>query len=234
VARATLKRKVVTVMFEAIEKRIASALADKSVTSQILGDLMPELESVIAVADRAAEAARAKALDLVNSPDAEKAEEAMKTAEFRRDRLRTALPRLRERHEAVAAAEYAAHWESECDKVEAERNALARQFAEVYPNIVAQLVDLFDRMAVVDKEVGRVNGSAPNGIHRRLLGVELAARGLDRFTTTDKPSIQQNLQLPDFKQSAKMVWPRRTIPFAALMGMTAAERSQFNLEGQPL
>jgi hypothetical protein len=53
---------------------------------------------------------------------------------------------------------------------------LAREFAEVYPNFVDQLIDLFDRIKVVDKEVGRVNGSAPYGEHRRLLGVELTAR----------------------------------------------------------
>ena len=56
----------------------------------------------------------------------------MKTAEFLRGRLRTALPRLRKRHK-VAAAEYAADWNSDCEKAEADRDALAQEFAEVYP-----------------------------------------------------------------------------------------------------
>jgi hypothetical protein len=95
---------------------------------------------------------------------------------------------------------------------------------------VAQLIDLFERMKAVDKEVGRVNGSAPYGNHRRLLEVELTARGLDRFTTNYRPSIPENVRLPDFEESAKMVWPRRTIPLEVLMGMTADERRKLNLE----
>jgi hypothetical protein len=215
---------MVNVMFEAIEKRVAAALEDQSATSQVLGEFLPELESAVALAEKAAEGARAKALDLVDSPDAENAEDAMKTAEFRRDRLRTALPRLRERHEAVATAEYAAYWESECDKVEAERDALARELAELYPKVVGQLVDLFERMEAVDKEVGRVNGSAPRGEHRRLLEVELTARGLDRFTVNYRPSIPGNVRLPDFEESAKMVWPRPEVPLGALVAWSMGAR----------
>jgi hypothetical protein len=217
VAWAAFEREMVKVMFEALEKRIASTLSDESVTSQTLGDLIPELEAAVAVADRAAEDARARALDLVDSPDAEKAEDAMKTAEFRRDRLRTALPRLKERHAAVAAAEYAACWNSDCDSVEAQRNAVAREFVEVYRNVAAQLIDLFERMEAVDKEVSRVNRSAPDGEHRRLLEAELTARGLERFTVMENPSIPQKVQLPDPEESAKMAWPRPTVPFGVLV-----------------
>jgi hypothetical protein len=150
----------------------------------------------------------------------------MKTAEFRRDRLRTALPRLRERHNAVAAAEYAADWNSDCDKVEAERDKLARKFTEVYPKVVAQLVDLFDQMEALDKEIGRVNGSAPRGEHRRLLEVELTARGLDRFTVNYRPPIPENARLPDFEESAKTVWPRPQVPWGVLVacGMNVPRR----------
>jgi hypothetical protein len=73
---------------------------------------------------------------LVDWPDAEKAEDAMKTAEFRRDRLRVALPRLRERHSAVEAAEYASNWNEEYRRAEAQRDELAREFPEVYANVV--------------------------------------------------------------------------------------------------
>jgi hypothetical protein len=39
-------------------------------------------------------------------------------------------------------------------------------------------VDLFKRTQAMDAEVNRINGSAPSGHGRRLVRVELAARGL--------------------------------------------------------
>jgi hypothetical protein len=75
-------------------------------------------------------------------------------------------PRLQK----AQAAEYAARWESEYERIEAKRDEWARKYAE-YPKIVTQLVDLFGSAKAVDEE----NGSAPPGEHRRLLGVELTA-----------------------------------------------------------
>jgi hypothetical protein len=78
---------------------------------------------------------------------------------------------------------------------EAKRDELARQYAE-YPKLVARLVDLFESAKAVDEKVSRINGSAPPGEHRRLLGVELTARGLQSFSTADPP-IAKAVQLPD-------------------------------------
>jgi hypothetical protein len=58
----------------------------------------------------------------------------------------------------------------------------------------------------VDEEVSRVNGSAPPNEHRRLLGVELTARGLESFSTADPP-IAKAVQLPDWAHRARMVLP---------------------------
>jgi hypothetical protein len=65
---------------------------------------------------------------------------------------------------------------------------------------------LLIRAEEVDKEVSRINGSAPDGEHRRLLGVELTARDLERFTTAN-PSITQQLRLPAFDRGAELAWP---------------------------
>jgi hypothetical protein len=46
---------------------------------------------------------------------------------------------------------------------------------------VARLVDLFESAKAVDEKVSRINRSGPPGEHRRLLGVELTARGLESF-----------------------------------------------------
>jgi hypothetical protein len=42
----------VTVMFEAIEKRVATVLEDQSATSQAIGELLPELESAVVQAEK--------------------------------------------------------------------------------------------------------------------------------------------------------------------------------------
>ena len=86
-------------MSVALEKKIASALT-ADVKSADIAALIAETEVAIT---QAAEAERAKALDPIVSPDAAKAHAAMTDAAFMRERLRTALPRLRERYQEVAA-----------------------------------------------------------------------------------------------------------------------------------
>src|SRR6516165_10425520 len=107
-----------------LEKRIAAALSNDT-TSADLASLIAETEAAISEAEATAEAERAKGLDLLASPDAAKARTAMEDAAFTRDRLRTVLPRLRDRLREVQATEYAAAWEPEFKLVEAQRNELA-------------------------------------------------------------------------------------------------------------
>ena len=83
---------------------------------------------------------------------------------------------------------------------------MAQEYAELYPKLAGQLVDLFERIEAVDKEVLRINGSAPSGRHRRLRQVELVARGLDNFSRA-YPPITKAVQLPDWTNSEKMIWP---------------------------
>jgi hypothetical protein len=86
--------------------------------------LITETEAAIAAADPP-DGERVKALDPIASPDAAKARAAMEDAAFTRDRLRTMLPRLHARLKEVEAAEYAAQWEPEFKRVEAQRDALS-------------------------------------------------------------------------------------------------------------
>jgi hypothetical protein len=65
---------------------------------------------------------------------------------------------------------------------------------------------MFEKAKTVDEKVHRVNAEAPAGEHRRLLGVELTARGLLEFSRTN-PSIIETAQLPDYERSGKMAWP---------------------------
>src|SRR5260370_22039630 len=116
------------------EQRIATALAAKDVTSDDIGRLVSELETAIVAADKAADAENERALDRIASPDATKAREAMESAEFARDRLRTVLPRLQQRLREVEEHEYRERWRARYEALKPERDALAAQF-RAYPEI---------------------------------------------------------------------------------------------------
>jgi predicted transcriptional regulator len=206
-----------------LEQEIVAALAGADVKSSDLSALIERTEAAIPETDQAAETARSKALDPVLSPDAKVAREAMAAAQFDRDRLHTLLPRLQERLQQIQAAEYAARWEADFEQVEGRRNELVQEYAATYPRLVAQLVDLFERIEAADKEVSRINGSAPDGENRRLRGVELTARGLASFTVAN-PSIASGVQLPELERSAVMAWPRPTPSLAVLVAASMSHR----------
>jgi hypothetical protein len=187
-----------------LEERIATALSSDT-ASDVVAILIAEVETAIVAADKAAKMEREKALDPLASPDAAKARASMEDAAFTRDRLRNVLPRLQARLTELQAAEYAAWWEPDFEQVEARRDEWARKYAQ-YPKIVAQLVDILRGAEEIDQECSRVNGSAPPGEHRRLRQVELVARGLDNFSRADPP-ITKAVQLPDWTNSEKMLWP---------------------------
>jgi hypothetical protein len=188
-----------------LEERIAAALSSDT-ASDVVAILIAEVETAIVAADKTADIEREKALDPLASPDAAKARALMEDAAFMRDRLRTVLPRLQQRLNELRAAEHVARWEPDFRQVEAKRDELAQEYAAIYPKFVAQVVDLFERIEAVDKDASRINGSGPSGEHRRLRQVELVARGLDNFSRADPP-IAKAVQLPDWTNSEKMVWP---------------------------
>jgi hypothetical protein len=200
-----------------LEERIAAALSDDIASSDVAA-LIAETEKVITTADATAEQERMRALDPVASPDAAKARAAMEDAAFTRDRLRTVLPRLHARLKEVEAAEYLARWKPAYERVKADRDALAAEMREVYPAAVAKLVNLFQRMAESDRECSQINGSAPYGDHRRLLKVELTARGVEGLLQPDV-WIAETLRLPAFPRETGPVlaWPLPTPPASSFV-----------------
>jgi hypothetical protein len=205
-----------------LEERIATALSSDT-ASDVVAILIAEVETAIVAADKAAEMERVKALDPLASPDAAKARASMEDAAFVRDRLRTILPRLQQRLNELRAAEHVARWEPDFRQVEAKRDELAQEYAATYPRLAAQFVDLFSRAEAVDREVSRINGSAPSGEHRRLRQVELVARGLKGFTRGE-PSITNELSLPDWDQPTKLVWPPPQVPLAVQVAASMIQR----------
>ena len=216
---------------QSLEQKIAAALGNRRVASADLDELISETEQSVAEAEKTAQAEREKALDPVASPDGAEAEKLVWALELRRDRLRSSLSRLRRRLYEVERAETTARWEANHDAVKAERDAVAKEFAELYPSLTTQLCDLFHRAKAIDQECSRINGEAPAGEKRRLLGVELTARGLESFSISD-PSLTEAAKLPDWTHSDRVAWPPPQTPLAVLVAasMTPPHDPRFSAD----
>ena len=101
-----------------LEQRIAAALANSN--SAELAELTSETESAIMLADQAASHARENALDLATDPK-NHAHAAIVEAELSRDRLKTVLPKLRERLASTLQAEQHSKWLANYRQLSAER-----------------------------------------------------------------------------------------------------------------
>jgi hypothetical protein len=77
---------------------------------------------------------------------------------------------------------------------------LATKLAVVYPKLVAQLLSVIKEMQECDREVDRINRTAPSGESQRLVGVERASLG-------DAPSILDRLKLPHWERGQSDLWP---------------------------
>jgi hypothetical protein len=192
-----------------LDQRITSALTS-DITSTDLATIIGEVEAAIVEAAKTAATVREQALDPILMPDPNKARAATEAASFNVARLKATLPRLKQRHREIETAEHVASWEADCDRVEVMRDAAAKKFAK-YPELVAQIVDLLRDAEQVDKEVWRVNISAPSGPYRHLVAVECAARGIPAFSSSE-PQISKGVQLPDYERSTQMAWPVRRPP----------------------
>jgi hypothetical protein len=197
-----------------LEGRIGAALSNGSASSADLMELITTASAAPEAAAQAAAAERDRALDVVSSPDPAAAHAAVAAAELYRDRLAATVPRLRQRLTEALAAEHHARWFSDYLRVEKRRNAAADKFARHCPELLAGLVALFREAEAVDQECMRVNGNAPANEPRRLVGVELHARGMTNYTST-QPSLSTTVRLPDYAHSDIMAWPVPQPHFAA-------------------
>lgn len=211
-----------------LEHRIAGALNGDAITSAALSELVQETETAIVAAEVTVEEERGRALDPLRSPDPKAAREAMQTAEFARDRLKTLLPRLQKHARHIAYSEAYARWRQSHEAVKVEHDAAVAELRQIYPELIAKLVPLLTHIRTIDAEARRVNERKPVDMQGEpydgLPGipmVECAARGLKggsiggQFDT--RLSLNKDLVLPDFTDSTgtKKVWPPHEIPLGA-------------------
>jgi hypothetical protein len=122
----------------------------------------------------------------------------MEDAAFRRERLQTAVTRLRDRlHEVKRQEENERRWTA-YEKAKAERDKLAEELKAIYRQIETQVRGLLPRIAANDQQIEYINDYAlPTGADR-LLVAELVARDLRGFmeNSMDVARITQHLRLP--------------------------------------
>src|SRR5262249_42823008 len=151
---------------EPLEARIASALSDTEVTWAMLAKLIVETEAAITAADKDAEQARMRALDPALSPDPKAARAAMEDAAFTRDRLRTVLPRLQQRHAKVQRAEAKAAWVAQFDELVPHIDAPAEELRDTYCEFAPRMVDILTRARARCRGQARSQCAAPARMRR--------------------------------------------------------------------
>ena len=184
---------------ETLEQRIFVALQpDNSIRSTDVAALIAETEAVIADAEKE------HAVD-PRSADPRAARQAIIDAMCTANRLGPLLPKLQARyrdaleqeHIVTWLAEREATWLAKQDAWIVERDALVEELRDVYPEPTRRMADLFVRIAANNKTLDELNRTRPQGVHRHLHSVELAARGLDGFSN-NKPSLLTSVCLFDW------------------------------------
>ena len=189
-----------------LEECIISALDGNNVGSQYLMELIAEVEAAVATATQNVEAERTKAIDIAQSPNAEAAHRAVAEAILARERLRASLKKMRAKLSEAVAAEAQERWLVEFNRVQQKCEEAAAAFRR-YRELSQEIVHLFAITAEVDREIDRVNASAPDGMGQRLRHVENEARNLD--FSRDCPSLAKTVELRDWDNSGRMIWPPR-------------------------
>jgi hypothetical protein len=125
------------------------------------------------------------------------------------------LSKLQARYQQAQAREQATGWVAEHERLKGERDALAEELRELYPDAVSKIMDLFVRINANNEALSRLHRARPTGMKQHLLSAELHARGLDHFST-DNPSLLDSTRLIDWV-SGREVWPPAQTPLAVLV-----------------
>jgi hypothetical protein len=191
-----------------LQRRLGIVLSrnDTNVSSDELRQLIAETETAAAEADVAAQQFKAASLDL-DCEDPVAADQAQKAKMVERQRLLLTLPRLEDKLRSAVGQENHDRWRADRDRVAAKRDAAVRNF-RAYPEIIAELIEIFQEAKAVDAEVDRVNQSASAMGCEHLQHVEVLARKIpDGRHTREQPEISETCVLPDWNHSNKQAWP---------------------------
>jgi hypothetical protein len=193
-------------MKQTIEQWIVTILNNEKSSAAEIAEIVREAESAAQTADQAVEAERVKAMDVVRCPNVEAAHRAVAEAVLARERLRALLAKTRAKLSEVQAAEAQERWQVEFDRVKQKRNEAAAAFRR-YRELSQEIVYLFALATEVDREIDLVNSNAPDGVRQRLRHVENEARNVE--FSRDRPSLAATVELRDWDNSGRKLWPQR-------------------------
>jgi hypothetical protein len=205
-----------------LEERIDVALQpDAAVTSADLAALIDEAETEIAKADQL------WTVDQTSSVDPAAARRLITDAILAADQLRPLLPKLQVRYEQVHEQEQAgwraergAVWLTECDALKRERDVVAEELREVYPDAAWKIANVLGCIAINDEALAELHRSRPDGLDEHYLrSAELHARKLESFTN-NTPSLLTSVHLFDW-DTGDQIWPLRRSPLASGFAATS-------------
>jgi hypothetical protein len=157
--RGDTGRKALTEAAEELDARIAAAFREGT-TSGDAARLLAEVREATSAAELAAKTARKHALDpLVSGDDLKLARGEMESTGFALDRLHEAGKKLAEQIEALKALEADRRMSAEHERVLAERDRLAEEMGNM-AGPIAQIADTVSRIAICDREIGRINAAS--------------------------------------------------------------------------
>jgi hypothetical protein len=196
-------------LLPSLDERIAAAFAIGAKSADV-ATLIKNTERAASSTAELAEQARNHALDpTLSGSQLEDARKCMDDAAFKRDRLQAALGKLKERLKQLLEQEENAQRQVIYDKLKAERDQLAKEYADLYPTVAQKLAEVLSRIAANDREVDYINNHAlPKGAPR-LLEVELIARELPGWVQAGIQTwrVIDLLCLPPWHPRANYFWP---------------------------
>jgi chromosome segregation ATPase len=193
-----------------LDEKIALALS-KPISSQQVARLVDEARAALEAATTNAEAARERALNpTLTAREVARARESAQENAFSRDRLLVAVAKLEERLIEVCKAEENERRLAAYNQAKKQRDDLAAELKDVYPELSAKLADLASRIEASDRKVEAINRQLPEA-ERKLASAEAVARDIRSFDqgAASIPKISRALRLPAFEYSPhkRYVWP---------------------------
>jgi hypothetical protein len=182
-----------------LDARIAQALGNGRIAIDELHELLPQIEEAIEESDKTARAERERSLDPSIPPgDAEQAAQRASVAEFKRDRFKTALPRIQQKLAEALKADYEDKWKAEAGKVTAQVAAATAKLKGIgvtYTDLATKLVEALREAKALNQEIDRINVAAPDNIK------------VEQLIAEADLSVWDGLRLPDVVGEGGLLWP---------------------------
>jgi hypothetical protein len=178
-----------------LDERIAAAFGDGAKSADV-SKVVKEAGAAAVWWGDAADKARNRALDAALPPAAvAAARREMEDAAFRAERLNNAVHRLADRVRQLERREAEQERARHAERLTAERDALAKELEEVYPQFATRLADLLARIEACDREAQH------RGV--KITSAEYVARGLSGPVQNGRevPSLVRTVRLPAWEPS---------------------------------